>query len=268
MMKLPEKGSFVRKVAAVVSWLLCLPLIAAHPVQEGRIIPADPVAAGRELVARLLSQRPATSATNLAVLRVQGKGTNKFEVPVCIEIQAGKGSWSTTYRTQGTNKDHAAAFTVKRTENGPNEYRVMVFSRAPGATNEFEILKGQQAFIPFAGSDFWLADLGMEFLHWPTQRLVEKRLRRGQSCDVLESLLPPGQTNAYVRVESCFDIDTGGPVLITAYNAAGKKVKEFRPTNVRRVRGKIELSDIAMKDLHTGSETALDLQPDTQVQKK
>jgi hypothetical protein len=263
MMKLSEKRPNVRTVSAVVLWLLCLPLTAASPVQEGRIIPADPVAAGRELVARLLSQRPAASGTNQAVLSVQGKGTNKFEVPVCIEIQAGKSSWSTTYRTQGTNKDHAAAFTVKHTENGPNEYRVMVFSRAPGATNEFEILKGQQAFIPFAGSDFWLADLGMEFLHWPTQRLLSKELRGSRSCDKLESALPPGQTNGYVRVVSWFDIDTGGPVFIEAYNAAGKKVKVFRPTVFRRVRGKLEPAVIIMEDPRTGSETELDLHPDT-----
>ena len=255
-------------VAAVVLWLPGLPLTAAPPVQEGRITPADPVAAGRELVARLLSQRPAASTTNQAVLRVRGKGRNKFEVPVCIETQAGKTSWSKTYRTQGTNKDHAAEFTVKHTENGPNEYRVMVFSRTPGATSEIEILKGQQAFIPFAGSDYWLADLGMEFLHWPTQRLLRKEIRRTQSCDILESVLPPGQTNAYVRVESCFDIDTGGPVLITAYNAAGKKVKVFRPTVFRRVRGKLEPAVIIMEDRRTGSETELDLQPEKQVQKK
>ena len=110
--------------------------------------------------------------------------------------------------------------------------------------------------------------MGMEFLHWPTQRLLRKGICRGQSCDILESVLPPGQTNAYVRVESCFDIDTGGPVLITADNAAGKTVTVFRPTVFRRVRGKLELSDIEMEDLRTGSTTVLHFQTDTQVQKK
>ena len=44
--------------------------------------------------------------------------------------------------------------------------------------------------IPFAGSDFWIADLGLEFFHWPEQKVLKKEFRRNCSCVVLESTNP------------------------------------------------------------------------------
>jgi hypothetical protein len=237
--------------------LACLRLAAAAPQLEAPITPADPVAAGRELVTRLLALRPAESTTNEAVLRVRVNKTNQFEVPLRIEVRVGETNWSTTYRTHGAGTDAAAAFTVTHTENSPNEYRVARFSCPPDATNDFEILGGAQAFIPFAGSDFWLADLGMEFLHWPAQRLLRKELCRGQSCDKLESLAPPGQTNGYVRVVSWFDVDTGGPVLVEAYDAKGRMVKEFKPNDFKKVNGQWEVEELEISNRRTGSRTTL-----------
>lgn len=107
--------------------------------------------------------------------------------------------------------------------------------------------------IPFAGSDFWLADLGMEFLQWPTQRLLKKEICRSQSCDKLESIAPSGQTNGYVRVLSWFDIDTGGPVLVEAYDAKGKMVKEFKPNDFTKVNGKWQVEEVQISDNRTKS---------------
>jgi len=233
----------------------CWHLAAAALQLDAPITPADPAAAGRELVARLLALRPAENTTNEAVLHVRVNKTNQFEVPLCIEVCVSGTNWSTAYRTHGTNKDHAAAFTVTHTENGPDEYRVMIFSRPAAATNGFDLLPGPQAFIPFAGSDYWLADLGMEFLHWPAQRLLQKELCRGQSCDKLESLAPPGQTNGYVRVISWFDIDTGGPVLVEAYDGQGKLVKEFKPNGFKKVNGQYQVEEMEMNNRRTGSRT-------------
>jgi hypothetical protein len=157
---------------------------------------------------------------------------------------------------------------------------VLVISRSPSRGNEYERtfffiptnrdeivsgplpserkkLAGEQAFIPFAGSDFWLADLGMEFLQWPTQRLLKKELCRGQSCDKLESIAPAGQTNGYVRVVAWFDIDTGGPVLVEAYDAKGEFVKEFKPNKFTKVNGQWQVEELEMNNLRTGSRSYL-----------
>jgi hypothetical protein len=239
---------------AALSLLALLKLAAvAVPPAEAPIVPADPVAAGRELAARLLALRPAADATNTASLHVRASRTNTFEVPLLIVIHATDTNWSTTYSTQGTNTIHAATFTVIRTGSGSNAYQVRRFSHPSGDTNGIENLTGEQALVPFADSDFWLGDLGMEFLHWPTQRLLRKELCRGQSCDRLESVAPAGQTNGYTRVVGWFDIDTGGPVLIEAYDASGRMVKEFKPNKFKKVNGQWQVEELEITNRRTGS---------------
>lgn len=235
--------------------LACLALspeaiLAADP-STPKIVPADPTAAGQELVTRLLSLRPTESVTNQAVLRVEVKKTKQFELPLRIGVTVDETNWVTTYGTDETIKDRADRFSVTRTAEGSNIYRRATRAEAAGGTNGWEIVPNEQAFVPFAGSDFWLADLGMEFLHWPTQRLLSKELCRGQSCDKLESVAPATHTNGYVQVISWFDIDTGGPVLIQAYDAKGTMVKEFKPNVFTKVNGQWEVEEIQITDPRT-----------------
>lgn len=224
---------------------------AAAATFEAPIVPPDPAAAGRELVTRLLALKPAESVTNEAVLRVRTNKSSQFEVPLRIEVQVTETNWSTRYRTlPTTNSATTSAFTVTRATSGPNLYELR---RDVGDTTESKQLAGAEAMVPFAGSDFWLADLGMEYLQWPTQRLLKKEICRSQSCDKLESIAPAGQTDGYVRVVSWFDIDTGGPVLVEAYDAKGKMVKEFKPNDFTKVNGQWQVEELEISNLRTGS---------------
>jgi len=176
-------------------------------------------------------------------------------------------NWLALYHTRGTNKDHAASFTVIHADNQTNEYRVAVFSGPSGDTNEFSTLAGPQAMIPFAGSDFWLADLGLEFLHWPAQHLLKKELRSGQACYVLESR-SPGTNGGYGRVVSWLDIDSvrdAGQAAIVhadAYDAKGKLLKEFWPNEIKKVHGQWQLKEIEIRNVQTGSRTKLEFDLD------
>jgi hypothetical protein len=267
----------LRWVLGVLS-LSCWNIAAAAPF-EAPIVPTDPAAAGRELVARLLALRPAEATTNEAVLRVRVNKTNQFEVPVRIEVSISETNWSTTYSTRYAN--------AGETNGNSLEIESAIINRTAAQTNLYEqtlayfqaergraikgvvgisigpqvrksaAFGGADAFVPFAGSDFWLADFGMEFLHWPTQRLLKKELCRGQSCDKLESLAQAGETNGYVRVVSWFDIDTGGPVLVEAYDAKGRFVKEFKPNDFKKVDGQWQVEELEMNNLRTGSRSYL-----------
>ena len=235
--------------------LVCLRL-AADPLHvDEPITPADPVAAGQELAARLLSLQPAESATNEATLFVRVNRTNRFEVELRIEVRVNETNWSTTYSTcRGTNPLATHTLTITRDEEGRPHYELR---RDIGDLTESKELTGAEIMTSFAGSDFWAADFGMEYLRWPAQRLLRKELCRGQSCDKLESLSPPGQTNGYVRVVSWFDIDTGGPVLVEAYDAEGRQVKEFKPNNFKKVNGRWEVEEMEITNRRTGSHTTL-----------
>lgn len=238
------------RLASVGGLALGLALAAPHGLAS------DDAAkrAGRELAAELRSLHPVEGATNLATLRLRHRGTTRA-LPLRVAVAVEGEHWTTRYHTEDTNASPLTLI-VTMTPGGSNRYE---WERDGQRTP----LKPEELFAPFAGADFWPADLGMEFLHWPTQRLLRKELRRGQSCNKLESVAPPEHTNGYVRVVSWFDIDTGGPVLCEAYDARGKMVKEFKPNAFSKVGGRWQVEELEMRDLRTGSRSWIrfDLKP-------
>src|SRR5207302_8872399 len=111
-------------------------------------------------------------------------------------------------------------------------------------------LNGDEAMVPFAGSDFWVADLGLEFLHWPDQRVLRKELRRSQSCAVLESINPNPSSHGYSRVVSWIDLDEPhGIIHADAYDAQRKLVKVFDPKKIEKVRGEWQLASMEIRTL-------------------
>lgn len=112
--------------------------------------------------------------------------------------------------------------------------------------------------IPFADSDFWIADLGLEFFHWPEQKILRHEMRRGRSCKVLESINPSPSTNGYSRVVSWIDNESGGIVHAEAYDAKDKLLKEFDPKSFKKVNGQWELQDMEIRNVQTGSRTRLE----------
>jgi len=229
-------------------WLLSLQaatgLAAAGANQtfSDPIVPANPDAAGKELAEKLLSLRPAENLTNQATLTLYSNRMEQGSVTIVIEIATGQNEWSTTYVVPGTGSA-PDRLTVSRANDGSTFYGI----GKCGGPKQASV--GPEAFTPIGGSDFTLADVGMEFLHWPTQRLLKKEVRRTQACDKLESIAPKDWPGDYVRVLSWFDIDTGGPVVVEAYNAKGKRVKEFRPTKFEKVDGQYRVEEIEMTDL-------------------
>lgn len=241
--------------------LLLLPWLVLGAASRAEAPKPNPnaEAEGRALVAQLLAQEPAQNLTNHGVLNIRpgrGKGPTR-ETPVGFRLFSGAGEWRSVYETAPTNQTAAVRLTVIRKANGANEYHLAEAANSVALETGGKILADAEVMTPFAGSDFWAADLGLEFLHWPTQRLLTKEMTRGQSCNVLESLAPSGQTNGYVRVKSWLDIDTGGVVYAEAYDAKGALVKEFAPKGVKKVEGRWELEEMQINNRQTGSRTRL-----------
>ena len=110
--------------------------------------------------------------------------------------------------------------------------------------------------MPFANSDFWLCDLGLEFFHWPGQKIVKKEFARGRGCMVLESTNP--STNGYSRVLSWIDEESGGIVMERAYDAQDRLLKEFYPKDVKKVKGQWQVESLEIDNVQTGSRTRLE----------
>jgi hypothetical protein len=227
---------------------------AEPPSRPTPLSPADAAKQGRELVAEILSQsqRPAQNVTNTGVLKIRDDKGRRTEIPVKFEIIAGQTAWNAVYVTTGQGKG-GVVLTVAHSDAKPNEYSL----DEPGKVRS---LAGNETMIPFAGSDFWAADLGLEFLHWPEQRLLKAEMRRSRSCHVLESVNPLPAPGAYSRVVSWIDVETDFIVHAEAYDFKNKLLKEFDPKEFKKVRGQWQLQEMEISNRQTGSRTRIEFE--------
>jgi len=213
---------------------------------------------GRRLAQEILELRPAENFTHDGVLKIfKGRG-KPLEIPVRCETVVTETNWAATYSTQGTNAGNTASFTVIHAPGQANHYLLRPSAESCDQTHEGNLLTGDNAMIPFAGSDFWLADLGLEFLHWSQQKLLRKEMRKGQFCNVLESVDAHPSAGAYARVVSWLDIDTGGIVQARAYDVRDKRLKEFDVKGMTKVNGRWQVDEFLIRNEQTGSRTKLE----------
>ncbi|PYM16164.1 MAG: hypothetical protein DME18_02225 [Verrucomicrobia bacterium] len=220
------------------------------------------IAEGQALAAELRSMKPEQDLEVQGVIKVRGADGRRARVPFRYQIIVGDETWQSIYETQ-PDGNRVEKLIVLQAGNEPNRY---LLARSIGTTvssSEPRVLRGDQAMIPFAHSDFWLADLGLEFLHWPEQRIVEEakiRMRKGRPCKVLESVNPRRGAAGYTRVRSWIDAKTGKPILAEAYGPDNKLLKEFEVGSVAKVHGRWELKNMEMRDAKTDSQTVLEFQ--------
>ena len=261
---------------------------AAEPPSKPVLLsPEEAAKQGRALAADILSQlsqKPAQNATNTGTLKIRDAKGKHTEFPVRFEIFTTSTNWQTLYRADRTNGNTNSNQTVSletiRVIHGdglPNRYDVIHDFRGVqryvvnGKVLAEEIdsngrssttLSGDETMIPFAGSDFWVADLNLEFFHWPEQHLLKKEIRRGQSCSVLESINPRPEPGSYLRVVSWIDIDSDGIIHAEAYDFQNKLLKQFDPKELKKVKGQWQLEEMEIDNRQTGSRTRIEFDLD------
>ena len=243
--------------------ILAISLTTTGPAATATNDLSEAVIQGRQLARQLCEAQPAENFTNSGVLTIQDAKGRNSEIPVNCEVIVTPTNWQSIYdiRRINTNETHAAWETliVTHSGNGPNRYqfhKVFLKSEIFGPVNTN--LSGEQTMIPFADSDFWIADLGLEFFHWPEQKILKHEMRRGRACKVLESTNPHPSPNGYSRVVSWIDNETLGLVQAEAYDAKGKLLKEFYPKSFKKVNGQWELQEMEIRNDQTGSRTRLE----------
>ncbi|MBM3841019.1 MAG: outer membrane lipoprotein-sorting protein, partial [Verrucomicrobia bacterium] len=239
------------------AFLGLLLLIAAPPSVLLAAEPSDTEAAA--LVSELLSQRPPEDLTLTGRLRVSNsKGTlSRLQVKYTVKLHPDR--WEGTYEAGPAGAPPAERLTVVHFHDSPNQYLHWRAAKPTQPAAEPARLSGAQAAIPFAGSDFWLSDLGLEFLHWPKQRLARDkiRMRNHRLCHVLESTNPNPADKDYAQVVSWIDREFGGLIYAVAYDAAGRKVKVFELRSFT----KNQATGMQMWNEKTDTKTYLELQP-------
>jgi hypothetical protein len=228
---------------------------AASASQPIVLSPEQAAQQGPALVEEMLSRQPAQAVTNVGVLKITRPNQQTAEVPVQFEVIPGDTGWTSVYRAHRRGQEQPIVLTITHSPGRENGMHYVL--REDGREQK---LSGNSTMIPFAGSDFWIADLGLQFLHWPEQRLLRKEIRRGQSCSVLESLNPQPVAGAYSRVLSWIDMDTLGIINAEAYDASGRRLKEFAARKFRKVEGQWHLELMEMSNRQTGSRTQIQFQ--------
>ena len=228
--------------------------VAAAKAQTNTL--SDAEIKGRELAQQLCEAKPETNFVQTGVLNIRDSNGKKTSIPVSFKTQISDASWKAGYFA-GTN-----IWIIIHQVGQKNRYIFTEQNSDVNAWNStsFLHLTGDQTSTAFANSDFWLCDLGLEFLHWPAQKVLPKttNLKRGRAYTLLESTNPNPSTNSYLRVRSWIDKETGGILQAEAYDAQGRLLKVFEPKSFKKVNGQWELQEMEIRNVQTGSSTRLE----------
>jgi hypothetical protein len=216
---------------------------------------------GRQLAQQLCDSRPAENFTNTGILKIRDEKGQTTEIQIKIEAVVTTTNWSSTYELSPTdivsNTWTPIRLVVLHDSSNSNQYHLAI---SFGGVPERRWTKDRSdivAVLPFAG-DFSVADLGLEFFHWPEQKILKKEFSRNRACMVLESTNPDPSTNGYSRVDSWIDEETLGIVHAEAYDANGKLLKEFDPKSFKKVNGQWQLQEMEIRNVQTGSRSRIE----------
>lgn len=248
-----------RRGSATLSLLAAMNLLAAGGgVAATTNDLSDAEIQGRHLAQQLLEQGPSTNFVQNGVLNIRaGKGKHS-QIPLRFQTTVNGTGWQTIFET--TSQSNRVRLIVMHKAGRPNEYflREGLEVLDKEEDGKSTALVDSKLMTPFAGSDFWVADLGLEFFHWPQQKLLKKEVKRSRGCSVLQSTNPGPFTNGYSRVVSWIDNESSGIVQAEAYDFKNKLLKEFAPKSFKKVNGQWELQEMEIRNIQTGSRTRLE----------
>lgn len=205
---------------------------------------------GDEIAEQLRTMQPGgnTEISGILIINEQKK------IPVVCKIVTNQCSWKVIYETRLTANIPDEKFVAVHSLDGPNKY---LLSRG---TNEPKPIKAEETAIPFAGTDFWLSELGFDFLHWPQQNKLPGQMRLGQPCYVLESINPDAPV--VVRMKSFIEKESGGILVAEGYDRKHRKVKEFSlaGSSFKKVNGQWQLKKMTIRSPREDSETILEFE--------
>ena len=253
---------FGRRSSAALPLLAAMVLFSAvGATAETTNTLSDAEIQGRQLVQKILELQPTENSTNSGVLDIRDTSGEHDKYSIKLETIVTATNWLDVYeKTDLANTSNSAGpfrLVIAHDASNSNQYRLTFnFGDNPErhwTKDNSEAVK----LLPFAG-DFGCADLGLEFFHWPQQKVLKKEFHRQCACTVLESTNPHPAAGGYSRVVSWIDNDSLGIVEAYAYDANGKKLKNFYPKDFKKVDGQYQLQSMVMENLQTGSKTRLE----------
>ena len=236
-----------------VIFLSVLSLSAAKKTKpKPTFVPDNPVERkkmGADFAMQMRAMRPVKPVQAKGKLRIRDMRGKRREVLVQFRTFVIGKSLINIYQTQ------QGSLTVNRNLGQPTVFTVA--PPPPVDPNKVQKLNGDQAMQPFEGSDFWMADLGLAFLHWPKQEIIKRELRRGELCSVLVSEPAKLKRGGYSKIVSWVDEDTRGIVHADIFDSKGKLLKVFSPKSFKKINGQWQLKEMEMRNEQTNTRTSI-----------
>jgi hypothetical protein len=214
---------------------------------------------GQKLVQDILRGTPTESVKQTGTLRIRGSKGMMTNTPIVFETTLETNNWITCYKATQTNDLPPCTIILVIFHLYGQTDMEYLFGKQDGSFNEnsraHKALDKTQIWAPFANSDFWIADLGLEFFHWPLQKVLRHESKKTRACTVLESTNPNPAPAAYSRVVTWIDNESHAIIYAEAYDVNNKLLKEFNPKKVKKVNGQWELEEMDIRNRQTGSRT-------------
>ncbi len=233
---------------------------AAGQVSTAAAKPAPVDHEATAFVQELLAQRPAQELSIDGTFQIRQSDGQRSRIPVKYSVRISESTWQSVYATEATPSRGAETLVILHQAAQPNRYLYSQVSLDGARTNSVT-LTGAEAGVPFASSDFWLSDLGLEVLHWPQQRLIRDAkitMRWGRPCKVLESTNPHPGEGRYARVVSWIDSELGSLNRAEAFDTRGKHFKTFDLRSFKKVNGRWQVKDMELENERNDSRTRLE----------
>ncbi|MGC8830451.1 MAG: outer membrane lipoprotein-sorting protein [Verrucomicrobiia bacterium] len=204
---------------------------------------------GTKLAAELRNLAPASETLLRGTLKRKQSDGSINSLILISKIIPQDNKWVNIYETVNPENSDYEQLAIIHSPGQKNRY---IYTTKNGKDETPDLSK------PFAGSDFAIGELGLEFFHWQTQYLIRSEMRKSRVCRVLESRPKPGDSPlGYNRVLSWIDKETGGILIAEAYDNA-KKVKTFEVNSFRKdENGNWQIEEIEIRNLITRTKTEL-----------
>lgn len=233
--------------------LCTISLVAAEPAGASSKAERE----GQTLAASLREQRPTSEFATTGTLSIRHPNGERTTLFLRMHVEVGDPAWKNIYEAGPNSNRITHQLTIVHT-NGASPQYLLAQADAAGALAPSQTLDSAHVADSFAGTDFGMCDLGLDFFHWPHQRIVKTEMRKGRSCKVLESSRDQPAGTGYKRVLSWIDIETSGLIRAEAYDASNQMAKVFSLKGFSKVDGRWQLKELEIRNPKTDSVTRLE----------
>jgi hypothetical protein len=187
----------------------------------------------------LLSRLPIQDSTRSGTLTVRDSNGHRSRRAIRHQIHVETNTWEEIWDALPDGDRKGERLVIVHHINDTNRY---TYWRDVGRLGVGKSLSKDEIDVPFAGSDFWLSDLGLEFLRWPTHTIVKDRVPTSfqRLCTIVESVRGESKQGGYFRVLSWIDLETRALLRAEAFDLAGRRIKSFQ-ARVFRSNGSVDL---------------------------